>query len=440
MIHDFFSYDINKNVESIHTVMEDITQRIQTEHELKKERNFINTLVQASPAYFVAINKEGKVIMKNKAMLQILDYKLEDVKGKHYLTNFVPKQEQQKLEKIFQKLITTQKPALTENHILAKNGEIRLVEWHGRPVIKQNGDFDFFFGMGIDITQRKKAEEEIKKKNHELEQFALELTKTNDQLHLAREQLTILNKYLEKKVKDRTQEVETLLKQKDEFISQLGHDLKTPLTILINVLPNLEEIHSPELKKDCEVAIRNVNYIKNLVTDTLTIAELSSPKVQLHLEPVNIHDIIEKAIQYKQLESTKENIIFENKIKETLQIHVDKLRLEEVITNLISNAVKFINTSKGKITFTSDNSKDTHTTITITDNGIGMTKEQINRIFDEFYKADKSRHYLDSVGLGLSICKRIIELHGGKIWAESPGPNKGSIFKFTLPNIKPTTK
>ena len=440
MIHDFFQYDSNKNVESIHTVMEDITQRKHTENELKKERNFISTLVQASPAYFVAINKDGNVIMMNNAMLQTLQYSLEEIRGKHYLTNFVPKKEYQKLEKIFQKLITTQKPALTENHIQAKNGDIRLVEWHGRPVFKQNGEFDFFFGMGIDITQRKIAEEEIKKKNHELEEFALELTKTNDQLQSAREQLTILNKYLEKKVKYRTREVEQLLKQKDEFISQLGHDLKTPLTILINVLPNLEEIDDSDLKKDCEVAIRNVNYIKNLVTDTLTIAELSSPKVQLNLEPINIHDVIEKAIQYKQLESTKENIIFENKIKETIQIHVDKLRLEEVITNLVSNAVKFINSPKGKITFTTDISKDTHTTIIITDNGIGMTKEQINRIFDEFYKADKSRHYLDSVGLGLSICKRIIELHGGKIWAESPGPNKGSTFKFTIPNIKTYAK
>jgi signal transduction histidine kinase len=72
--------------------------------------------------------------------------------------------------------------------------------------------------------------------------------------------------------------------------------------------------------------------------------------------------------------------------------------------------------------------------ISVHDNGVGLSKEQIDHIFDEFYKTDDSRHKLDSTGLGLSICKRIVEKHGGKIWAESPGPGRGATICFTIPS------
>ena len=75
--------------------------------------------------------------------------------------------------------------------------------------------------------------------------------------------------------------------------------------------------------------------------------------------------------------------------------------------------------------------------VSIKDNGIGLTSDQIDHIFDEFYKADESRHDIDSIGLGMTICKRIVELHGGRIWIESHGINKGSIVYFTLPLITP---
>jgi signal transduction histidine kinase len=80
------------------------------------------------------------------------------------------------------------------------------------------------------------------------------------------------------------------------------------------------------------------------------------------------------------------------------------------------------------------NTGDNLVTISVKDTGIGMTPDQLHRVFDEFYKTDAARHQLNSSGLGLTICKRIIEKHGGQIWAESPGPGKGSTFYFTLPS------
>ena len=135
----------------------------QAEEELRKERDFNKTLIQTSPVFFVAINAEGKTLMVNSTMLKTLGYISEEVVGKDYLSTFIPKEDRAKLSQVFQELTIDNVPTLNENWIVAKNGEKLLVEWHRRPMFKINGDFDYFFGVGIDITKRKQAEELFKK-------------------------------------------------------------------------------------------------------------------------------------------------------------------------------------------------------------------------------------------------------------------------------------
>ena len=112
-----------------------------------------------------------------------------------------------------------------------------------------------------------------------------------------------------------------------------------------------------------------------------------------------------------------------NNIPRHIEIKADQLRLEEVLENLFNNSIKY-NSELGSITL---NAKENGklVTVSVCDTGIGMTKEQISKVFSEFYKADESRHDFDSSGLGMPICKRIVERHGGKIWVESSGLGKG---------------
>jgi len=140
----------------------DITERKRAEEALSKAKAFNEVLIQASPAFFVAISPEVKTLMMNEAMLQALGYSLDEVVGKDYLTTFVPESDREMLSKVFQALERTRKPTHNENYILARDGRQLLVEWHGRFVFKKNGELDFFFGVGIDITERKKAEEALK--------------------------------------------------------------------------------------------------------------------------------------------------------------------------------------------------------------------------------------------------------------------------------------
>jgi len=270
----------------------------------------------------------------------------------------------------------------------------------------------FIFGilLSSNLAQRKKAEEELKK---------------------AHEALNIANKNLERKVKERTAEVEKLLLQKDEFIGKLGHDLKNPLSPIVNLIPLLEKREkNPESKEILEAIHRNADNMKNIVIKTIELARLNSPNTKLLIDDTNLLDEINDVVKRNKRFLKENNIEVDNNIGENIVIKADKLRIEELFDNIIKNAIKY---SRNAGTITIDAKQDNNfITISIKDTGIGMNKEQLSHIFDEFYKADEARHDFNCSGLGLPICKRIVEKHGGKIWAESSGKGKGTTFYFTF--------
>jgi signal transduction histidine kinase len=178
------------------------------------------------------------------------------------------------------------------------------------------------------ITNLGKAEKEIKEKNIDLKK--------------AQEGLSSLNKELEHKVRERTTEVEKLLLQKDEFIGQLGHDLKNPLGPLVNLIPLLEEKEKdPESKEILEILNRNANHMKNLVINTIELGRLNSPNVKLNIENTNLLDELNNIIKRNSLLFEENNIEIENKADKNIIVKIDKLRLTELFDNLISNSVKY---------------------------------------------------------------------------------------------------
>lgn len=269
------------------------------------------------------------------------------------------------------------------------------------------------------------AETQIRDKNQELQ-------KINTELRTAREELTILNRDLEKKVKERTADVEKLLKQKDEFVSQLGHDLKTPLTPLNILIPIVKEKEQdPKLKELLEVISNNIEYMKNLVIKTLSLAQLNSENYIFGFEEINLSQHVGNILDMEKMFFEGKNVNIKNNITKDITVQVDLLQMKELFDNLISNAVKY--SQPDGVTITLDaQKKDDNIIVSIKDTGIGLESNQIEHVFDEFYKVDYSRHDLQSTGLGLSICKRIVEKHGGRIWVESQGKGKGSTFYFTL--------
>jgi len=275
-------------------------------------------------------------------------------------------------------------------------------------------------------------EKKVAKRTKELDEKNKYLKKINKDLNITRNNLNKLNKTLEKRVKDRTMEVDMLLKQKDEFINQLGHDLKTPLMPLSTLIPLLMQKEKDATKREwLEVLNRNVDYMKGIVIKTLDLARLNSPKTKFSIEDINLKNEIIRTIENKITLFENKNIKINNNITDDYFVKADKLRLEELLTNILENSIKY-NRNSGEITINAEKEKN-FVKISIKDTGIGMTNGQIRHMFDEFYKADQSRHDFDSSGLGMTISKRIVERHNGKIWAESSGIGKGTTVYFTLP-------
>lgn len=164
--------------------LRDITERKAAEEALRKEKDFINTLVQASPAFFFAINPDGKLRMINKAMLTALGYTFEETIKIDFLNTFVPKNERPLVSTEFENLTQSLQPSLLEYHVLGKSGKPLLVEWHSRAIIKANGALDFFFAVGIDVTERKKAQGHLRlfKSIIESSEEAIAVSNTENQL------------------------------------------------------------------------------------------------------------------------------------------------------------------------------------------------------------------------------------------------------------------
>ena len=249
------------------------------------------------------------------------------------------------------------------------------------------------------------------------------------------DQLATLNHELEERVEQRTEKIKQLLRQKDEFVNQLSHDLKTPLTPLVALLPMVaERTEDTESKRMLDLIMDNVDYMKNLTERTMQLAQLNSPEVSLRLERVDLVSEIRTTIESLSSLFKEKGIKVVNNTTTPLDIEVDRMLIRELIYNLVSNTIKYTN-GDGVVTFDSFLKND-NVEISIKDTGIGMTIEQQKRMFEEFYKADDSRNDHSSTGLGLTICQRIVEKHGGSIRAESPGIGHGMTVYFTLPTIQ----
>ena len=393
----------------------DITHYKEGEAALKAERHRLFTILDTLPAYVTLQGEDHTIRFANRAFRETFG---DPGGGRCYEVQRGSRRPCNPCKGAM--VFTLKNPEQWEwDHTNGKTYGVYaypFTDTDGKPLMLQ---------LGIDITQRVQAEEALKG-------FAGNLQAKNRELEVLRSQLSLVNQELDVMVRERTADVEKLLAQKDEFISQLGHDLKTPLTPLVALMPRIiEREQDPDLRRLLEIADHSVTYMKDLVQKTLHLARMNSLYVELELKPLDLKTELENTLRnYTILFKTKA-ITFNNNIPGGTAVHADRVLLGEVFNNLIANAVKSLENRNGAITIDAIREQES-IVVSVRDTGIGMTREQLDRAFAEFYKADASRHDLDSPGLGLTICRRIVERHGGRIWAESAGVGMGSAVIFTL--------
>jgi PAS domain S-box-containing protein len=400
-------------------MISDITDIKKAEEEINKLSQFHENIIDNANVWLSVIDPKSRIIIWNKAAENITGYSRDEVIGHSKIWDWLqPKDVEDNIKRNSKLDLDSGENILTENFektIIRKDGVKKTISWNSRILYDNMNNPIGNIALGQDITERKKYEDKINKQNKELYE---------------------INKNLEEIVKQRTKQIEHLLRQKDEFINQLSHDLKTPLTPMMVLLPLLrEKIKNKKDTESFDVILRNVYFMKDLVNKTIDLAKLNSGIIELEFENLNLNEELEFVIGNSQILLDQNNIKFINNIKIPIFVFADKIRLDEVFNNLITNAIKYSPKKGGKIFIDAFEDKDM-ITISVKDTGLGMDSKQIEYVFDEFYKVDDSRHELDSSGLGLTITKKIIEKHGGSIWVESKGKGKGSTFYFTLKKAK----
>lgn len=221
---------------------------------------------------------------------------------------------------------------------------------------------------------------------------------------------------------------------KTAFLATMSHELRTPLNAIIGfsqILMHKKDLNPDMLKTYLEKIYISGNHLLSLINDVLDFSKLEADKMDVHIEKVDLTKLFDEVIMMLEVNAAKKGIKIIKKYPQDIYIYADKKLLKQVLINILGNAIKFTPNEK-KITVKYDCDSKSHF-LEICDEGIGLTKEQISKIFNPFSQVrEHQKSSIKGTGLGLAISKKIIELHKGKIEVQSE-LNKGSCFKIILP-------
>ena len=301
------------------------------------------------------------------------------------------------------------------------NGERVWISWTNRVVADDQGQVAEILSVGTDITERRRAEEEIRRLHEDLQRYTAEL---------------------EHRVAERTAELAVALDHAEEsdrlksaFLATMSHELRTPLNSVIGftgiLLMGLVGPLTGEQEKQLTMVQDSARHLLELINDVLDISKIEAGQIELARDPFDMRTAIQKSLEKIAPMAEKKGLTVTSVIAPLVgQVVGDRRRMEQILINLLSNAVKF--TERGEVRIESQVEEGWLVTRVI-DTGIGIRPGDLDTLFKPFRQVDTgiTRQH-EGTGLGLSICKRLVEAMGGRIRAESEW-GKGSRFAFTFP-------
>jgi PAS domain S-box-containing protein len=405
----------------------DITDRKQAESRLAESEQKYRELVELANSIILRWDAEGRITFLNEYGQKFFGYTLEEIIGRQVIDTLVPDtdSEGRDLKSLMQQICAN--PKAFEHNInenVKRDGELAWVAWTNKFVSDEDGNILEILSIGSDITEQREAELAIQE----------------------------LNATLEQRVIERTEELKTALvraeaadKIKSAFLATMSHEFRTPLNSIIGftgiILQGLTGPLNEEQTKQLNMVRGSARHLLELINDVLDISKIEAGQLEVHPQPFDLKESLERVVASVRPMAEKKGLTLSISMAEDIGDMVsDRRRLEQILLNLVNNAIKF--TEKGGIHLSVDRTtmRDEErgeaqpaVKFCVKDTGMGIKPEELGALFQAFHQIDSglTRQY-EGTGLGLAICRRLANLLGGDVNATSEW-GKGSEFTVILP-------
>ncbi len=391
---------------------------------LRSSEKEYRDLVMLANSIILRWTRDGKITFMNEFGQRFFGFTQTEITGRHVVGTIVPENESSGRSLALLMDAILKDPQAFERNInenIRRNGERVWIDWTNKVVLDDQKQIKEILSIGSDITARKKAEEEVHRLNDDLRRHS---------------------EVLEKRVAERTAELaaardraESADRLKSRFLATMSHELRTPMNSIIGftgiMLQGLAGPLNEEQHKQLSMVQSSARHLLSLVNDVLDISKIEADQVTLSIESFELKTSIENMVKLVSPLAEKKGLELSIEISDGIgTITTDKRRMEQIILNLLNNAIKF--TEKGNVHVFCQIEND-HYLISVSDSGIGIQPEEIPKIFQPFHQIDSGlarKH--EGTGLGLSICKRLLDIMGGTINVQSKW-GQGSIFTIIIP-------